>query len=718
MSGEALFSAHWHRVHDVVPRLAADVVATRHVNRGRVSWVLKRRSGGDPVRLDAISFALIERLDGKRCVGKVWEAALLEHDHDAPSQDEWITLLADLHAAELLVVEQRDAAQPVFERRERRRKRERRERHLNPLYLRFTLYDPDRLLTRLAPWARRVFSRPVWIAWCALLGAGALALLVGWPSLVDRLDDPLFPAPRTVALVVLAYPLLKLAHELAHGLAVKRFGGAVHECGVALMVLMPVPYVDAGASAAFADRRQRLLVGGAGILVELAIAAIGALLWVTATGSVQEAGLVLLLLGGLSTLLINGNPLLRFDGYYLLVDALEIPELATRARRATLTRLRAWLGGEHDERRGFEDARERGWLLAYGVLSALYRTGLMLWIAWWLSGRYPLIGGVLALFAIVSSVLLPLWRGLRVVWRDPSLHGTRSWALLGGVPALLVALSIGMPLPRTSATTGVVWLPEEAVVRAPGLCEILVANVRPGAAVSTGEPLFECADPELVMRERELLARADELSALAAGLMNIRPREYERLLDEHRTNATELADVRTRRGAGRHVAALDGRFDVPGTHDLTGRVLQRGDVAAYVVPDHQRTIRVAIGERAAGRVDESLRTVELRLAHAAYGGDGSRVHRTRILSRTPRPARELASAALGQAGGGEHANDPTGNDRQVLDPLFDLELAWPEGVAALPIGAHVSVRFVHAPVPLGARIADRLRRAVGERTLS
>ena len=712
MSENPLFSAHWHRVHDVRPRLAADVDVTRHVYRGRLSWVLQRRSTSASHRLDAGAFELVDRLDGRRTIGEIWEQALRERDRQAPTQDEWIALLAELQAAELLVVDQRVPAERLFERRETRRSRELRERRLNPLYLRFPLYDPDALLTRLAPLARGLFSRPALLAWLALLVAALLALFATGDRLAAALADPAFPSGRTALLLALLYPPLKLVHELAHGLAVKRSGGEVHECGIALMVLMPLPYVDASASAAFAEKRERLLVGAAGILVELAFAALGALLWAGSSGLAAEIGLVLLLVGGLSTVLVNGNPLLRFDGYYLLADWLEIPNLAARSRRATLARLRTLLSGEPDRQASPEDRSERVWLLGYGVLSGLYRTALLLWIAWWLSGRYLLLGLALAAFAVTSSLLLPLWRGVRAIGRDPALRTPRPLAWLAGVPLVLLGAALWLPLPHASAARGVVWLPDEAIVRVPGACEIVAAPVAPGEAVSAGELLFECTDPELSLRERELLARVDELDAHAVGLSTRDPASHTGLLAERRATDAALADVRERIAASRRTAALDGRFDALGTSELTGRAVARGDIVGYVVPPRERTVRVALDEGAVGRIDTALERVELRVDGA---GGRSRVHRSSILARTPRASRELPSAALGTRGGGEHPVEPTGDGRRALAPLFDMELAWPEAAGAGAVGAHVGVRFVHAPTPLAPRLLAALRRAFGER---
>lgn len=713
MSVDSLFSAHWHRVKDVKPRLAKDVNIVRQVYRGQPNWVLHRRATSEFHRLDLATFELVDRLNGELSIGEVWEQALVSRASAAPSQDEWLQVLAALQAAELLVVDRRVSADKLFERRNDRRTRTRRERWQNPLFLRFALHDPDAWLSRLTPLAHGLFSRTSLVFWLLLLGAGFIAVLLESASLAKQLASPGFPSPHTAALLIVIYPLLKLLHELGHALAVKRGGGEVHEVGIALMVLMPLPYVDASASAAFPRKRDRMLVSAAGIIVELAFAAIGAILWASASGVLADLGLALMLVGGISTLLVNGNPLLRFDAYYLLADAIEIPNLSSRSRVAVQAKLKSLLSGKAELLRRTNDTAERYWLLGYGLLSSVYRVGLMLWIAWWLSGQYLIFGVVLAIYAVVTNLVLPVWKGFSAMRRDRDLRVPRSYALVSVVPAIVSAMVIWLPLPHAHVTQGVVWLPDNALVRITGNCEITAASVSPGQQVNEGQSLFECTDPELPLRERELVAQADEIDAQLSAQAVVNPKEHDRLKARRKANQLALEELRELIGGAYHTAAIRGRFDVPGNVSLEGRALSRGDIAAYVVPHTLRTVRVALDETVASRLDTGLRRIELFTAPLV---DGTPIHRSVILSRTLRASLEVPSAALSSAGGGDHRADPIGDGRQVLEPVFNVELEWPTAAGAAPVGAHVSVRFVHSPTPLAGRMADALRRAFGDRS--
>ena len=169
------------------------------------------------------------------------------------------------------------------------------------------------------------------LACAAVLGVLLLALNAEAVAQATRAH---FSSGRMLLLMWLAYPVIKALHELAHAFAVKVHGGEVHEVGITLLFMTPVPYVDASASAAFPDKRQRIAVAAAGIVVEVLLATAALVLWLALEpGLLRDLAYAVIAVAGLSTLLVNGNPLLRFDGYFVAADALELPNLAQRSSR-------------------------------------------------------------------------------------------------------------------------------------------------------------------------------------------------------------------------------------------------------------------------------------------------------------------------------------------------------------------------------------------------
>ena len=719
MSTSSLFSEQWHRVRDVYPQLASDVTVSRHVYRGRTCYALRRRATSAIHHLDSVSFELVDRLDGETSVAELWDRAIVERDQQAPTQDELIGLLGDLYAAELLVVDRRVPEERLFEKRSEHNTLQRRQRYLNPLYLRFALYDPDPLLNKLAPISRHVFSRGTGLIWLALMVCAGLSMLAHSDELWGAIQASDIFSSRNALLLLLLYPVIKLLHELAHALAVKRCGGEVHETGLSLMVLLPLPYVDASASAMFANKFDRMLVSSAGILVELACAAVGVLIWTHTSGSLADFGLLMFLVGGVSTVLLNGNPLLKFDGYYLLADWLEIPNLSGRSRRAVISSLRTLVSGADEatthSHAPVEDRVERVWLHVYGVCSAVYRTALMLWIAWMLSEKWFFVGVMLAVTAIVFAVGLPLLRCVKALFKDPVYRTRRSLVAAGAIPLVLTVAMVWLPLPHSDVVTGVIWIPDDAVIRVNGDCDVTAVHAAPGESVKAGDALFTCEEIGALAAVDVLVARTDELQTRLASATARDPLSAVALKAEIKATELALVNARERFAESTLMAKSDGVFDVTGTTSLHQRAFSRGDLAGYVVPEGQRTVRMAIDERWITRFDTDLESVELRVKSA--NGD-ARDYTTTVLRRTPKATRVVASAALSTFGGGTHLADENGDGRLLKESVFDVELVWPEVEHYAAVGAHVGVRLVYSATPLSTRLSTALRHAFSDRVSS
>src|SRR3984885_12044068 len=316
----SLFSPDWYRVADLRPRLRPRAQLHRREMRGRLWHLAQDHQSGRFYRLSPAAYLMVCLLAARRTLREAWEMVGRRHAAAQPSQEETILLLAQLHRADLLLGELPPDIAEIARRGEHMQRHALLMRLRNPLALRLPLFNPDRFLDRTMHLVRPILSLPGLLLWLALVGTGIVLAVEHRAELTaDVLDRAL--TLHGITLVLLAYPLVKAAHELGHAYACKRWGGAVHEMGVMLLVLFPVPYVDASAATAFPRIWQRALVGAAGIMVELALAAVAMMVWVEASsGAVRALAFNVMLIGGVSTLLFNGNPLLRFDGYYVLCD--------------------------------------------------------------------------------------------------------------------------------------------------------------------------------------------------------------------------------------------------------------------------------------------------------------------------------------------------------------------------------------------------------------
>jgi len=707
---ENLFSASWYRVAQLRPGIRRHVHFHRHHYRGQLWYVLQDPATGRCHRLTPAAYRLVGLMDGRRTAQEIWEAVSEQLGDDGPTQDETIRLLGLLHAADVLRSDISPDTAELFRRSRRRERSEWWRRYLNPLSLRQPLVDPADFLERWLHLVRPLFSPLGLLIWCCVV-ACALLLAVGhWSELREGVSSELLD-PRNLVLLWILYPIVKGLHELGHAFATTVWGGEVHEMGVLFLVLVPLPYVDASAASAFPDKRRRMLVGAMGVMVELFVASLALGVWlIVEPGLIRSAAYNVMIISGVSSLLFNGNPLLRFDGYYVLCDAIEIPNLAARSNQYLGNLALKHLFGLEKVRQQAMAPGEAPWFVFYGVAAFVYRLMVLFVIALFVAGRFFFVGVVLALSALAVQLVVPLLRHASFVLTNPRLAEQRpravaaSLGLLSGIAALLLLV----PIPLSTPAQGVVWPPAGAEVRAgaDGFVEEILAP--PGSRVEAGQAVIRARDPSLEA----------EVAVLEAQLRELRARRHaERVTDQVRAEitqeeirATELALSDARRRAEQTLvrASADGVFLVPRALDLVGRLLRQGQLVGHVVDASVSTVRVVLPQADVARVRERTRSVEVRLAGRL--GDAMPAQ---ILRQVPAATDRLPSAALGTQGGGRLSVDPADAEGlRTLDSVFQLDVAIPQGLAPRRIGERAYVRFEHGAEPIGLRAWSALRRVL------
>ena len=398
---DALYSPLWHEVAALRPALRATVHCRRMSARGEAWQLLSAPESRQQLRINAAAWRLIGCLDGTRSLDTLWHALVERFGDAAPSQPEVLDLLAQLSAAGFLRADVLPDLPAQFD-AAAERERKRRRAALSPLAVRVRLFDPGALLDALLPHCRALFSPLALALWVAAVLVTALVALSESSALAVAVADST-RAPRFVLIAWMVYPLMKALHELAHGLAIRHWGGRVANAGFTLLVLVPVPYVDASAANAF-DRPRRIAVSAAGVMCELIIAAAAFWLWLAvAPGAVRDIALTAFFIGALSSLLVNGNPLLRFDGYYVFIDALDLPNLASRSRQWWHTLIGRRL--LRSRQRTLDTAPgEAFWLALYAPAAWAFQLTIGVHIARWIGGFSPLAGLLTAALLIVTLV--------------------------------------------------------------------------------------------------------------------------------------------------------------------------------------------------------------------------------------------------------------------------------------------------------------------------
>ncbi len=708
MSSDPFFSASWYRVSHLVPALPAHVLFHRHVYRGQIWYVLEDPSSARCHRLTPAAYHVAGLMDGTRTIHEIWESANSTLGDSGPSQDETIRLLGLLHFADALRCDVSPDMLEVLRRYQRREHAAWWQRYANPLSIRVPLLDPDAWLARLAPHLRWLFTRTAAVGACLLLLAGALTAARHWGSLTADASTRLLE-PSNLLLMFMVYPAMKALHEFGHAITVRHYGGEVHEMGVLFLVMMPVPYVDASAATVWPEKCQRIAVGAAGVVTELLLASLGLLVWAAVgPGLISNLAFNVAWIGCSSSLLVNGNPLLKFDGYYVLSDALEIPNLRQRSQRFLSWAVLRHAFGVGAARYPVTAPGEAPWFAAYGICSFIYRLVITCTIALFLSQRFFLLGILLAAFSITTQCLLPLARGAVFVATNPRLAERRSRAMgvTVGAVALLAVVAFVIPVPLHTYTQGVVWPPEGAHVRARANGFVVEMLAEPGMQVARGQALMRTRDASL---EAELAIEEARLAALKVRHHADLFRDHVRaqiVADEMVAARAAVARVRERVGEVVVRSPAHGKFVVPGWADLNGRFVEQGDLIGYVVGESIATARVVVPQAAAALVQSQTRGVEVRNVVGE-----PQVWSARVQSAVPAAATRLPSAALGTAAGGLIPVVPSDVDGLTpLDSVFQLDLALPPEALVGGIGARVHVRFDHGLEPVAFRVLRSARR--------
>ncbi|WP_455365414.1 hypothetical protein [Kaarinaea lacus] len=705
MSTTSLFSPSWYRVSNLRPRLRSHAQVHRHFYRGQLWYVVQNHSTGRFHRFSPEAYFIIGLMDGKLTLNEIWESAAQRLGDDMPTQEEVINLLTQLHRADVLQSDSVPATEELQLRDSKQVRRKRLQTLRSPLAIRIPLLDPEKFLHGLSPVFAPLFSgfgTLLWllvVSWAVFLAAGH------WSALTENISDRVL-AMDNLLLLWITFPFVKALHELGHGFAVKRWGGEVHEMGIMFLVFMPVPYVDASAASAFSSKYQRMVVGSAGMLVEVFIAALAMFVWLNVEpGIVRAVAFNVMLIAGVSTVLFNGNPLLRFDGYYILMDWLEIPNLGTRSNQYLGYLIQRYAFGLQKAQSPVAVPGERGWFVFYSIASFFYRMFIFVTIIWFVAGKFFVIGVLLAIWAATTTLIIPLIKQAWFVTSSPRLSRQRGRALgVSGVFVFTVlAVLLMVPVPSGSIVEGVIWAPEKSIVRASaaGLITGLVAQS--GQKVNPSDILVECEEPGLSAEVRVLEAQLKELRARY---------DAERVKDKTQAQITQqdiehvqgmLVRAEERQQDLIIRSPAQGEFVVSDPLDMPGRFVRRGEVIGYVMNFKDATARIVVEQEDVDLVRKHLRDIKVRLSDRL-----ATVIPAELEREVPAATDELPSPALSISGGGTIATRPdaqSSNDVSsiALRKSFQFDVKLHTDIPVTTIGERVYVRLTREPEPLAVQ---------------
>ncbi|MDR0705195.1 MAG: hypothetical protein LBF88_09420, partial [Planctomycetaceae bacterium] len=360
-------------------RVRSDLTAKRQQYLGRSYWIIKEPIGSRYFRFQEEEYAILRMFDGTHSLDDIKEKFEEEFPPQKISLEELQHFLGQLHQSGLIIAATPNQGPELLKRKKKRFRQELFQKFTNVLAIKFKGFDPDRILTFLLPFVRWFFH-PAMIVCCLLLGLSAASLvLVNFDTFRSKLPEfYVFFNPVNLIFLSMTLAGTKVLHEFGHGLTAKYFKGECHEMGVMILVLTPCLYVNVSDSWLLPNKWHRIAIAIAGVYVECVLASICTFLWwFSEPGLLNYLALNIMFVSSVSTVLFNINPLLRYDGYYILADWLEIPNLRQKATKILTRKCSQWFLGMEQQDDPFLPQKNQILFAFYSVAAFFYRWVVM-----------------------------------------------------------------------------------------------------------------------------------------------------------------------------------------------------------------------------------------------------------------------------------------------------------------------------------------------------
>ncbi|HVX64121.1 MAG TPA: hemolysin D [Pirellulales bacterium] len=500
-------------------RMRPDLSARQHRYQGRVYWVIKEPVGLNYFRFQEEEYAILQMLDGRSSLDDIKAEFEARFPPQKIGVEELQQFIGMLHRSGLIIANVPGQGKQLKLRRDERWRKEWLNKLSNILSIRFKGIDPDRILNWLHPKLKWMYTRTA-VFCCALLALSALSLvLVQFEVFQSKLPSfhQFFNLKNAIWLSV-ALGVTKVIHEFGHGLTCKHFGGECHEMGVMILVLTPCLYCNVSDSWMLPNKWHRIAIGAGGMYIEVVIASICTFIWwFTEPGMLNHLCLSTMFVCSVSTLMFNSNPLLRYDGYYILADLVEIPNLRQKASDILNRKLGFWCLGLEQPDDPFLPERNQIFFALYSMAAAIYRWVVVFSILWflyeiWKPYRLEIIGQIIGVAAIYGLAIQPLWKlgkFFYVPGRIEKVKKGRMYATLGVLAAVIAAV-LYVPLPHRVYCTLEIQ-PRDAnsiFVSVPG--ELEQVFVKPGEEIAEGAKLAQLANLDVDLSLAELTGERDQ----------------------------------------------------------------------------------------------------------------------------------------------------------------------------------------------------------------
>lgn len=709
MSINKIFHESWYRVADRHITLRAEVRISRQRYRGNIWYVLHEPFSNQFFRITPDAYNFIARLTKHETLEETWNRALRESPEKALGQGEIIELLTQLYQANLLYTDFPADSQKLFERHQKKKKQLIRSTLANILFSRIPLFDPDKLLKRCMPLIKLLISPVGMLLWLIVIGFGIKAAVDNHSVLGAQAQSVL--APSNLFLLYISTVFVKLIHEIGHASAVRRFGGEVHTMGIMLMMLTPLPYVDATSAWFFKDKRKRIFVGLAGMIFELFVAAIAAIVWANSdNGTVHAVAYNIMFMASVTTLLFNINPLLRYDGYYILSDITDSPNLFQNGQKQITYVFEKFVFGLKQATSVGKNWKENTFLFLYGISGSIYRVFVFSGIILFIANKYLLLGIIMTIISIFSWLCLPIGKFLKYLFTSPKLYKCRSRAVAVSLiffSTLFLFLAL-VPFPCSFKSQGIIRAKKsEKVITSTAGKVVAITDKK---SVVKGDTLLILSNEELkreILETKHMLTETDAAFVLA---MKTSPADMAPLSKKNTALQQRLEKLYTRQKNLVVTATISGELVAPELHTWVGRDLPRGTECGEIVNSSAFEFVSAVPQKEASELfGNSYQKAQIKLV-----GLASLTIPIDSFKTIPLEKHNLASPVLGYAAGGDmEVSNSDSTATKTMEPFFEVTASLSKEFSSYYLqGRSGKIRFKLQDRPLLQQGIRKLRQLI------
>ena len=663
-----------------------DLDVSRHVFFGETSYIVRDLISFEGHNFAPVDYEILTSLRDDRSLNEVFEGLKLRGIVEDGQAEEFFRFVIELQKRGLLSLPVTDG-ESLYQQFELKRRRQAGNPIMKLLFLKIPLGSPDRFLKSTYHLVKPLFSKAFFYAWLIGILAACFIVFTRWEAFTSDLASML--AVQNLPAILIIMSVLKLWHELGHGYACRHFGVSVPNAGLLFMIGTPLAFVDATGSWSLSKRWQRQVINLGGIYFEMMIAIVAAFVWAfCSNASIQSLAHFTLLISSVTTIGFNFNPLMKYDGYFVLADALGIPNLKTRsALAAQALSKRVFLGIEQTS---IDSKALRLILVVYGFCASLYKITLVIGISAILAMQVWLVGLLVGGYYLLSSFGSMLWKVVRYLAWSPEVANRKALAM-----SYLALIVIGIPsalwfcpVPGRSHARGVVENKNINVVHVEEGGFMTMPRYAVGQMVKKGETIGEVENINNVsLRHRkqaelnklELRYRTEQFDdSLAASQTSqqISHLQYELNL-EACENTVELIH-----------APIDGQVIYCSHQKAKGRYLEPGEELVRIGSEGW-IIRAVADARSLADVKPAVgQSVQCR-----FCSDPSHVYPGTIKNVSRAGSRIVSYEVLTHLAGGFIPVDP--ETMAATEPFFELsiELDTIESPSFLRNGAVCEIRF-------------------------